>query len=163
MADKKTRLCKSAESLQDDKKSDSYERVTTLRGQFLQRFPRTSFKTLRESFSLESEEKHLEGSPYGSPASSLSPSTSEHFTALQSDGQCRAKERSSSIATMGAGTQQTMFPMRWKFNPRRLSVDSQFSRQKMSRMFLKDKKVIMIVVLIFVIITPLPSLRPSPD
>ena len=143
MADKKTRLCKSVESLQEDKKSGSSHR------QFFQKFPKTSFKILRESFSLESEEKHLEVSSNGSPASTLSPTTPEHFTALQSDSSTNRlghwlKERSSSIATTGTGTQQTTFPMRWKFKPRRFS-DSQFSRQKMLRVFLKDKKVIMII------------------
>ena len=140
MADKKTRLCKSVESLQEDKKSGSSQR------QFFQKFPMTSFKILRESFSLESEEKHLEVSSSGSPASTLSPTTPDRFSALQSDSSTNRlgqwpKERSSSIATTGTGTQQTMFPMRWKFKPRRFS-DSQFSRQKMLRMFFKDKKVL---------------------
>jgi len=137
-ADKKTRLCKSVESLQIDKKSGSSQR------KFFQKFPKTSFKILRKSFSMESEEKHLEVSSNGSPASSLSPTTPDHFTALQSGLGHRLKERSSSIATTGTGTQQTTFPMRWKFKPRRFS-DSQFSRRKILRVFLKDKKVIMIV------------------
>ena len=124
MIDKKTRLCKSVESLQDDKKSGSSQ---------------------KGSFPL-SEENHLEVSPSVSPASTVSPTTADYFTALQSESPTHGigqwpKERSSSIATTGTGTQQTMFPMRWKFKPRRFS-DSQFSRQKMLRMFFKDKKVL---------------------
>lgn len=134
MVDKKTRLCKSVESLQDDKKSESSQR---------QFFPKTSIMTLKGSFS---EENHLEASPTGSPASTLSPTTPDYFTALQSESTSHGlgqwpKERSSSLATTGTGTQQTTLPIRWKFKPRRFSVDSQFSRQKNLRVFLKDKKV----------------------
>ena len=147
MADKKTRLCKSLASLQDEMRSSSSQ---TGHQQFFQQFPKRSFKTVRESFSLESEEKHLEVSPSGSPASTLSPTTPDHFTALQPESPTRglgrwSKERSSSIATTGSLTQQIGFPRRWKFKPRRFSVDSQFSRQKMLRVYLKDKKVTMIV------------------
>ena len=146
MTDKKIRLCKSVESLQDDKNSGSSESLT-IRRQFY-KSSKTSLNALSDNFSLESEENHLEGSPSGSPASTLSPTTPDLFTAQQSDiptndGQGQSpKKRSSSIATTGNGARQTIFPMRWKFKPRRFSVDSQFSR--VSRVFLKEKKVIII-------------------
>ena len=150
MVDKKTRLCKSVESLQDDKKSESSQR---------QFFPKTSIKTLKGSFS---EENHLEVSPTGSPASTLSPTTPDYFTALQSESTSHGlgrwpKERSSSLATTGTGTQQTTLPSRWKFKPRRFSVDSQFSRQKNLRVFLKDKKVwLSNIIFLLIVSSPLP-------
>lgn len=116
---KKQIFCKSVESLEDVRLTRTDENL------------RREWKTILR---VESEE---------SPAS-LSPGSPDKPCQLQPESPTKglgqwAKGRSSSIATTAAPV--ILFPIRGKLRPRRFSVDSQFPRQRMMRMFLKDKKV----------------------
>ena len=127
MRDRKTSLWKSVESLGDLRKAKS--------GKSSRRELLRKLKTIPR---MESEENQL-----GSLVS-LSPSTPDKLRQLQPDSPTRglgqwSKGRSSSIATTAIPV--ILFPMRWNSRPRRFSVDSQFPRQRMMKMFLKDRKV----------------------